>query len=242
MQTQYVYTVSSVHGLVQQAIISIKSLKQFVDTDQIVVFVTPPIEDNDIQSLQSLGINVQEMNHYYNPMRKVRGASPRHFADKLHLCSVNADSVIFLDADTLILDDPSQLLTESDLRARPGNLSYSDSTWHNICTRQTNEYLSWMPNAGVLVFNNGAHHQIEDAWRTALSLQSDAGKEWTEQHALAVAAGELSTEKMTKREHVMLWADEYPSDGIIYHFGDRWCDSNNDEYSLITRLVNRLVP
>lgn len=41
-----------------------------------------------------------------------------------------------------------------------------------------------------------------------------------EQYALTLAVGDSNSEKMTEKEHVMLWNDEYPADGIVYHVGN----------------------
>ncbi|MDS0220938.1 hypothetical protein NDI54_06180 [Haloarcula sp. S1AR25-5A] len=238
-ETRYVYTVSSVQDLVNQAIISIKSLSNFVDPSDIIVFFTPPIKDKDVKSLKKLGVDVREIDHYASAMAKVPGGVPRYFADKLHLCSVRAKSVVFLDADTIVLDDPTEIITRADLRARPGNLNYSITEWDRIAVNQSVNLLEWMPNTGVLAFNNGSHQIIEQKWADALAFGSKTDKQWTEQHALAVAASELDVSKLSNKEHVMLWRDEYPFDGVVYHSGDKWQAKSTDSmFSKFYRYFN----
>lgn len=244
MATQYVYSVSSSHNLVQQSILSIKPLLNYVKSDQITVFVTPPAKTNDLKTLRSLDVDVERTDHYSDAMPKTPNSNPRYYADKLNLCKINSDSVVFFDADTLILDDPSQLVTGVDLRARPGHLvgskefEYSGSEWEHLCSTQTESYLEWMPNTGVLVFGNESHKQIEQDWANALSIQKQANQQWTEQHALAVAAGDLEVEKMNKKEHVMMWNEELPTDGIVYHLGDLWKDTSKTKSHISQKIAD----
>lgn len=221
MQPHFAFTVSSTRNLVQQLTVSIKSLLSYVQPENIHVFATPPISSEDLDHIRQLAGDVRSVDHYSDPVAKGPRSEPLYYTDKLHACKLDVDDLVLLDTDTIVLSDPIELLNDAKLSARPGNLSYSDQNWAQIGA-DYGGILEWLPNAGVLVFREGYHQQIEDEWNDALEIRHELNTSWTEQHALAVAASDATTSKLSHTDHVMMWNDEYPADGIVYHYNDQW--------------------
>jgi hypothetical protein len=221
---KYVYSVSSTKRLVNEAIRSIRTLLHFTNPEQIIVFYTPPRTTEDKERLIDLNVDVRERPNRTESFSMHNRDIQSHYGDKTYLCQVDATNVIFLDCDTLILDDPLALLKPNcQLRARPGTYDFSDKAWAELFNRYDRPLHPWMPNTGVLVFQNEYHHSIEKLWLDFLAKQPRVASDVAhiEQYALALALGDDDTGKLSPYEHVMEWEDIIPSDGIIHHFGSR---------------------
>lgn len=221
MEPHFAYTVSSVRDLVQQLTISIESLQNFVPKDNIHVFVTPPIEEEDLDHIRNLAADVRSVDHYADPVPKGPRSDPLYYTDKLHVCKLNVEKLVLLDTDTIVLSDPKKLFDGSEFRARPGGLDYSPEKWRQF-GEENNGILSWLPNAGVVVFDDYLQCRIEDEWAEALKMKNKVNDSWTEQHALAVAASDAETSKLSESEHSMMWKEEKTVDGVVYHYNDQW--------------------
>jgi hypothetical protein len=222
MVTKYVYTFSSINNLPLRTLHSILGLQQYTDPNDIIVFATPPIESTDIRPLERLGVDVRQVEPATDPFAAF-DEYPKSYGEKTHLCDIDSDTVVFLDCDTLIYDDPEQLTQgDFDFKARPGTASeINESGWRNLFERYDKPVMSWMPNAGVLVFKNGIYQELKHEWRQYLSdqLGYSKGVNHKEQYALALAVSEYHTERMSPHEHVFEWDGERPTNGIVYHVG-----------------------
>lgn len=227
MAVKYVYTLSSVGHLPLHALHSIRTLTRYVPPRDVIVFATPPVEDGDLQPFRDLGVDVREVNQVTDSFAAFNEA-PRAYGEKTHLCSVGADTVVFLDCDTLVLGDITTITDgEFDFKARPGTAIQGDPGWRELFEQRGKPVLEWMPNAGVMVFKNGIHREIQSEWRRYLAADLDYEKGWVahrEQYALALAVSAYRVEKMDAREHVMEWAGERPSEGVVHHIGRTFDD------------------
>jgi len=217
---KFVYTLSSVSKLPEYAQLSVKSLLQYADAEDIVVFFTPPRNQEDINAFERLGVDLRLVEPRTEPFAAF--SSKSYYGAKTWLCTVDESSVVFLDCDTFVLDDLREICKgDFDVKARPGTTKVKQPEWRQMFNRFEQPYLDWMPNAGVLVFKNGAHQAIEKDWLHYLGqdLGYRHNANHKEQYALALAIGGYNVEKMSQHEHVMLWEDEFPPNGVIYHTG-----------------------
>lgn len=220
---RFVYSLSSVKNLVSKALRSIRTLcLHGVDPSRIIVYFTPPRDDSDRQRLSQLGVELRERPNRTDAFAIKPRDENSHYGDKAWVGEVEADRVLFLDCDTLILGDPRSLFTgDEPIRARPSPYTFDEDDWASMFDRHGEPVHPWMPNTGVLVFQEGFHRQIADDWVNyiAADLQSGIDMNLADQVALALAIADYRTGKLTPREHVMVWEGESPPDGIIYHIG-----------------------
>lgn len=220
---QYVYTLSSDGRLVENCIRSIHSLTEQVPSEDVTVFYTPPVTDRDTEALRKLGVDLRiEENETtaFSIMDQRDDHEERNYAEKIKLCSVEADTVVFLDCDTQVAGDIESCVTGAGrFRARPDPLDVGDR-WPELFERHDKPLLDWMPNAGFLVFKDGLHREIEDEWRRLVATDlnySRMGLLPKEQVALALAVSKFDTGQLSPREHVIEWMDERRPDGVVYH-------------------------
>lgn len=221
-ETQFVYTLSSRKRMVQHAIRSIRTLRRWVNAEQITVFYTPPRNDDDRSSLQDLGVCLKEEPNETEAF-SMSGNSPSHYGEKIKLCRIDAGSVIFLDCDTIIAGDIREVIEGNfDFKARPGSVGVNSKTWPELFDEFERPLLRWMPNAGFIIFKNRTHKKILQDWKYFLQEEINYGRngiKHKEQYALALAVSSYNCKKMTQRDHVMEWAEERVVDGIVYHMG-----------------------
>lgn len=228
MATKYVYTFSSVGHLPLQTLHSVQTLRRYVDETNIVIFATPPINEDDVKMFQEFNVDIRIVDPITEPFAAFNEL-PRHYGEKVHLCGVDSESVVFLDCDTLIFGDIERCLEgDFDFKARPGTAKGNKDEWERLFTTYNKPVLNWMPNAGFLVFKNGIHKEIKREWLRFLNedLHYTKGNvNHKEQYALALAVAEYKTAKLNAQEHVMEWNGERPSDGIVYHIGRTFDES-----------------
>lgn len=234
-QPIYAYTLSSRRSLAQEAIQSIKSLLNWVPASQIIVFYTPPRREDHRQALESLGVDVREVDNVTNPFAMGETSKPSYYGEKVRIGTIDSDTVVFLDCDTIVLDDPVPVLEGSfDFKARPGSYHVPKSEWKALFDKYGEEFLDWMPNAGFMVFKNGTHKKIRTDWRKYIAEEIElpsSNVRHGEQYALALAISSYETAKMAPTEHVMRWENEAPADGIVYHgYYPSWKDSGTHSF------------
>jgi hypothetical protein len=158
-----------------------------------------------------------------DPRITVRNVGPLcgdyFFANKLYLCDSDADRVVFLDTDTLVLQPLDTLWTDSDaaFRARYGRLNYSPD-WGTTVWQRTFESIGVpvipMFNAGVLVFQHQTHRLIRNTWAEFIGRYLDSTwqppfPDWRmpEQFALspALSVHGVTYSPLSSREHGFGW-------------------------------------
>lgn len=217
---KYVYTLSSKGTMPTHALLSIKSLLNYVPSSDIIVFFTPPRDEKHIKNLRSLDIDLRLVETKTKAFDAF--GEKRHYGEKTRVCEICDDTVVFLDCDTFILDDITKLLRGNfEFKARPGTSKVQQPEWQELFKKYNQPYLDWMPNAGFLIFKNGIHHHIQNDWIRFIS--EDLGYQHAvnhkEQYALALSIGKYDVQKMNVKEHVMVWNGEFPHDGVVYHTG-----------------------
>lgn len=220
MERKFVYTLSSRRHMVFDAIRSIKTLRQYTDPENIIVFYTPPREENHQELLENLDVDVRLRPHKADEFRAVSQERPRHYGDKLYVCEVEADEVMFLDCDTIITADVNDVFRGNfEFAARPDNAT-RDGKWREFVDKLNRNALPWMPNAGLLVFKNGSQQRVERVWRKYINRTFDVDigvKNYQDQYSLAIAVGKLDERKLTDEEHVFEWSDEPVASGTVHH-------------------------
>lgn len=217
----YAYTLSSVGHMFEWAFLSIRTLTHYVNPSDIRVFFTPPRDDRHIEQLAALGVDIEKHPNSTNAFKAFD--TEQHYGEKTYVSSISDNTVVFLDCDTLVFRDITGVIKgDFEFKARPGTSPVRQPEWKQLFDRFDEQYLNWMPNAGFLIFKNGLHQKIGNKWREY--IQTDLGYQHgatnhKEQYALALAVGDSSCVQMGTTEHVMLWNNEFPPDGIVYHAG-----------------------
>ena len=220
-KTRFVYTLSSRKGMVQQALRSIATLKHYVDEDKITVFYTPPYDEQDEQALSQTGVKIIKKENQTEAFNVSRSLPESHYGEKINLCSVDSENVVFLDCDTVIGNNIWEVLEGGfEFKARPAHRFNDQKDWKQLFEERDRPYLDWMPNAGFMVFKQKAHKKIKDDWADLVNqdLGFQMGKvNHHEQYALALAVSDLKIHEMEKKEHVLEWNEEISPDAYVYH-------------------------
>jgi hypothetical protein len=162
--------------------------------------------------------------------------------NKTYISGIEADRLIYLDADTIVLDSIDKVWkgAQFDFLASHDSFYRSASRakreqWSKILTGygcQEGPYF----NSGFLVFENNSQQKIGECWEdicerewqkgTESKLSQFQGRWTTEQMALSVAAlreiGDIGA--MKGNHHVYGWEKgprSVQSDSVVYHTGSR---------------------
>lgn len=166
MTTKFCYAINGEHlsgvaGYPDLLDNSLESLSQFADPSDVEIIYTPPHNIDHIDDLRSRGYHVHE-----NDSHRINWRS----AMKLYLCDIRADNLIFLDADTVIYDDPRKLIEKHDFefaaRPDPMTISYGAMDQQIWCETYANLGLDYLPvfTTGFDIFCNKLHRRIKDDW------------------------------------------------------------------------------
>lgn len=243
MSTEFVYSLSSEpypNHMVKDAVRSIMSLRNWVDPDQIRVYYTPPRTDGDLETLRDLGVNVELVENEVEPFALNIIGEPVPYGEMWHLCKSEADTVVWVDNDTVVTRDIWEVVEgDFDFKARPEEDKSDDPGWYEMFERFGREPMDWRFNAGFLVFRNGLHREVKDEWKEF--MESDMGyydaPTMQDAHGLALCVSEYDCEKMTPQEHVMEWGDDPTANGYLYHY-----ITGYDAKSQVTSAVRRRIP
>lgn len=244
-EPRYVYSLSSrPRVVVQNAVRSITSLLRTTDPDpdQITVFATPPVDEETLVTLRRLGVDVRQVDPVFpGGFRTHFGDGYAEYAEKWQLTEVEANTVVFLDCDTVVGRDLEDVIEgDFDLKARPIEAA-DTSRFEALFEREGRTPRGWYPNTGFLVFRDGYHRTVADDWRRYIESELDYYSEGytKEQFALSLAASEATIEKMSRQEHVMEWRGELIHNGYVYHIANGDVDVSEE---LLNALDGRLPP
>ena len=217
--TAFVYTLSSRKGMVQQALRSIATLKQHIEPEQIRIFYTPPYDQKDEKALEQTGAEIIKKENQTEAFNVSRSLPESHYGEKINLCNIDAENVVFLDCDTVVGNNIWEVLEgDFEFKARPEEPP-EEEKWRPIFEKYEEPYMDWMPNAGFLVFKKGFHKELGKKWlKYFQEMDIQRGKvNHREQYALALATASGKVEKMTSKEHTLEWLDEKTPDAYVYH-------------------------
>ena len=222
MKDEYavVYTLSDHGDMVRNCLKSLRSLSRFVDREDIIIFYTPPRTRHNLKMLLNYA-TVVEANNITEPFVFQDYRGPGRYGEKVHLCEVDRENVIFLDCDTEVKKDPTIILEwECDFAGRAVPMVDFDlGVWFRMFRDRGKEPVS-MFNAGFMVFRNGTHKRIIDEWLSYLDEdlpQAHAYFYHKDQYSLALALSGLNLRLMTREEHAFRWLDEEHVDSIVLH-------------------------
>jgi hypothetical protein len=155
------------------------------------------------------------------------------YGNKLYLCETSATTLIFLDADTVVLR-PLDLLWQglkADFLARPGSTmvlpTWNHGVWSNLFQNIDRSPIP-MFNSGVLVFQNAVHLRLKDSWRALLLRFLNFGLPWPypdgrlfEQWSLAMAIAQVGVPfaKLDSKGHAFGWCMESADEAVVFHSG-----------------------
>ena len=242
-KTSFAYTLSSRKGMVQQALRSIATLKHYVEPEKIKIFYTPPYDKEDEEKLRETGAEVIKKENQTEAFNVSRSLPESHYGEKINLCNIESNNVVFLDCDTVVGKDIWEVLEgDFEFKARPAHRFKDKKEWKQLFEDRDRPYLDWMPNAGFLVFKNNAHKKIQDNWAEYVSqdLEFQLGKvNHHEQYALALAVSNLKIHEMDESEHVLEWLDEKTPDAYVYHIEQA---AGSSTINLIKNYAKKLKP
>lgn len=241
--TEYVYSLSSYPTIVAHGLRSIRSLLSTnnVEPSDIHVYFTPPVDASDITLFERLGVTVHERDTAFPGGFRTRlGSSKGGYAEKWWLTERDADTVVFLDCDTVIVDDLMDVVDGSfELKARPIDASDRDR-FRSLFISAGQKPQDWYPNTGFLIFKNGLHKRIREDWKKFIQSELPYYSEGftKEQYALALATSDCAFEPMTPDEHVMEWLGETPHNGYVHHLKD----GKNSFGSMVLNSIDSRLP
>jgi SAM-dependent methyltransferase len=161
------------------------------------------------------------------------------YGNKLFVCESQYGRAIFLDADTLVLKPLQRLYegTSADLLARPGSASalpgWDEQSWQSTFRKLRLGPPVPMLNAGVLVFQNGAHARIQPHWADYIEQYRQGNLphpsndlRMFEQWSLSLAVSKSGLEVMTlsENEHAFGWRADCADEAVVFHTGGRLFD------------------
>lgn len=165
----YLYTVSDRGKMYKDLINSINSLLRFVNPNQIIVIHTPDVNHGYHKKLSMKGIRNIVMDNELKPFNIVKDNSRNRFGyygEKIAKLDnpvlEDADNVMFLDCDTVILRDVEKLFEydfDVAIRIDKGFVDFNISIW----VKQFRDLgLDCIPmcNTGVMLFKHGYHKII----------------------------------------------------------------------------------
>ncbi|PSH02399.1 MAG: hypothetical protein BRC26_00745 [Nanohaloarchaea archaeon QH_8_44_6] len=241
--TIFAYTLSSRKGMVQQALRSIATLKHYVDAEKIEIFYTPPYDEEDEKAMKETGAELIKKENQTEAFNVSRSLPESHYGEKINLCSIEAENVVFLDCDTIVGNNIWEVLEgDFEFKARPAHRFNDQEDWKKLFEERDRPYLDWMPNAGFLIFKQKAHKKIEDEWSEYVSQDLDFQKgkvNHHEQYALALAVSDLKIHEMEKKDHVLEWNDEKVADAYVYHIEQA---AGSSAINLAKNYIKKLRP
>ena len=243
-ETAFVYTLSSRDNMVQQCLRSIATLKHYVNEEQIKIFYTPPYNEQDEKALKDTGAKLLKKENQTEAFNVSRSLPERHYGEKVNLCALEEENIVFLDCDTVVGKDIWDVMEgDFDFKARPSKIfAQENKEWENLFKENDEAYMDWMPNAGFMIFKNGFHREIEGKWRRYITNDPDfsLGKvNHNEQYALALAVSGGDVKMMEEKEHVFEWKGEKVADAYVYHVQQA---AGSSAVNLMKNYLKKLKP
>jgi hypothetical protein len=220
-RVKFAYTLSSQGDLLTHTIHSIRTLENHVPTKDIIVFFTPPRENKDIQKLGALGVDVREVPGITDEFKIHPLDEPGGYGEKMWCCEVDSDTVVFLDCDTLILEDITNVIAgDFDVKYRPAPNHPPQDSWEQFFKDYGKNSSVPLPNSGFLVFKNRTHKEIRNDWHQYFEMGLGTefeGANMLDQFSLALSVADKNIHTMTAEEHNIEWVDEVNPNATVAH-------------------------
>ena len=220
MTYSIVYTMSDRRDMPREALKSLKSLSSFVEKQKIFVFYTPPRSKKTGKKLENYATIIKAENTT-TPFIFDRVMGLGNYGEKIHLCEMDTSSVIFLDCDTVIKKDVTELLHGSfDFSGRMGrNKEINWNLWKSYCTKH-NKPMRGIFNTGFMIFKNYLHQKIKAEWKKFIEENIPKIHPYTytkEEYALSLVLPHKNIKFMTEKEHFFAWQDKTEIDTYVIH-------------------------
>jgi len=215
-----VYTLSDKGNMVKDILSSLKTASKYEEKEDIIVFHTPPIKQETVRKLSRYATVIQTSN-VTEPFTFVGHRGPGQYGEKVQLCYVDRENVLFLDCDTEIRKDPIELLEgDFDFAGRVSPMGYFDiRNWCKLFRDYGREPIG-MFNTGFIIFKNYAHHKIGDKWMFYLNEDLPQLHPYSyhkDQYALSLAVSDLKIRYLRSSEHAFRWLDEEHIETVVMH-------------------------
>lgn len=153
------------------------------------------------------------------------------YGNKLYVCDVDADRVVFLDTDTLIFAPIDRIWSarSAPVVARVAS-AYDSAKWNGRLWKETcsrfGENVVPMFNTGFLIFHDGSHHRVREVWQEAIelyrarTLSPPFEDRMSDQYglSLAISARGISYAVMSPNEHSYGWIDSnLDRNTVVFH-------------------------
>jgi hypothetical protein len=153
------------------------------------------------------------------------------YGNKLYVCDVDADRVVFLDTDTLVFSPMDRIWSarSAPVIARVAN-AYGSANWNGPLWKETcsrfGEHVVPMFNTGFLVFQNGSNRSVRKVWKASMELYRAKAlsppfeDRMSDQYglSLAISACNICYEAMSPSEHTYGWIERtVGKDTVVFH-------------------------
>ena len=217
-----VYSLSNVRDLIRDCLRSLKTLNRFIDKNNIIIFYTPPRNYKTYNKLKKRA-EVKEVDNISEPFWFTNNRGYLRAGEKIHLCNVNNENIIFLDCDTIVKRNPLELLNyDFDFMGRiekRAMAKFDLKKWNNMFKKFNKKPIP-MFNTGFMIFKNYTHRKIKNDWIKYSFMDLPKIHPLTyqkEQYALSLALSVFKIKYMSNREHAFRWYDEEKINTYILH-------------------------
>jgi hypothetical protein len=153
------------------------------------------------------------------------------YGNKLYVCDVEADRVVFLDADTFVFSPIDRIWFErpasviARVASAYGSPAWNDIVWRDACSRYGEKTIPLF-NSGFVIFQNGSNRRLKPVWKEVIELYRGGAirppceDRMSDQYglSLAVLAGKLSYAVMSPADHTYGWIEPAASsDTVVFH-------------------------
>jgi hypothetical protein len=153
--------------------------------------------------------------------------------NKVYALDTDADTLIFLDTDTIVLKPLNEIIFDDfEFAGRPAsffeNNSENKTTWFSYLNRYSVKQRTPYFNSGFFIFKNQPHRKLFHEWKDLTKKiyisnehYHDNDKRLSEQVALSLLVGEknLICKILTEKQHSYGWKNEMYHFSVVYHTG-----------------------
>lgn len=215
--TKIVYCISDVGNMVDVLLKSLKTLNRFVQKDIVEVILTPPIYPKTEKRIEPYA-RCRISDNYTEPFSMNIENSAR-YGEKLQFVFTESENCIFLDHDTTIHRNITELLEDDydvAFRQNPNmDTMYNPNKWRNYFEKYKKSVIP-MCNSGFIIFKNGSHKKIQ---KEVFEIFNDPNMiegssvvnpvysrcQHRDQIALSVACADMKIRWLNPIEHTLRW-------------------------------------
>jgi len=231
MDYKVVYTLTDNKSFRAQIYNSIRTLYKFVKKENIVCIVNPYTNSRFISWLSKYS-EIYRGNEFYSNLNLPI------YKFKIEMCDIDAENIIFLDCDTLILKDITKLLDgnfdvfarEEPCRSYNGILkpTWNQKIWEHNLSKFNLPKKTYPINDGFVIFKNYTHKKIKNDFIKYYKLYQDkllvspntVDNMHHNEFALSMAIANYNLKYMTELEHWYGWRSEiYKKLPYVIHVG-----------------------